>query len=331
MTAKTVASKTVAPDLGRTASIQPARIALRIALRLVVGVGVLWGAATLTFLAVYLIPGDTALLILGGPDARPTPEAIDRVRQDYLLDEPLVIQYLHYLGGLLQGDLGQSYRLRIPVTEAIGQQIGSTVQLAATAALIALPLTFALASAQRRPWIRSLVSGMEVVCAATPTFVIGFVLLMVFSFSLHWFPIGGNHGTASLVLPALTLALAVFGPLSQVLRNELDDVLEQAFVLTARARGMRDSHVRVLHALRHAVIPVLTMSGFLIAALLGGSVIVETLFSRQGVGSLALASVYEKDLPVIIGVVLLSAAVYVVVNLVVDLLYTLIDPRVVTA
>ncbi|MBG6217120.1 peptide/nickel transport system permease protein [Arthrobacter sp. CAN_A6] len=323
---------TLAPEsIGKVR--RPGAVARRIALRLVVGVGVLWGAATLTFLAVYLIPGDTALLILGGPDARPTPEAIDRVRQDYLLDEPLAIQYLHYLGGLLQGDLGQSYRLRIPVTEAIGQQIGSTAQLAGAAALLALPLTFAvaLASAQRRPWIRSLVSGVEVVCAATPTFVIGFALLMVFSFSLHWFPIGGNQGPASLVLPALTLALAVFGPLSQVLRNELDDVLEQAFVLTARARGMRDAQVRVLHALRHAVIPVLTMSGFLIAALLGGSVIVETLFSRQGVGSLALASVYEKDLPVIIGVVLLSAAVYVVVNLAVDLLYTLIDPRVVTA
>nr|WP_277819742.1 ABC transporter permease [Arthrobacter bussei] len=196
-----------------------------------------------------------------------------------------------------------------------------------------MPLTFAVAilSAQRAPWIREIVSGIEVVLAATPTFIIGFALLILFSFTLHWFPIGGNQGPAALVLPALTLALAVFGTLSQVLRNELEDVLEQPFILTARSRGLRDLAVRVRHALRHAVIPVLTMSGFVVAALLGGSVVVETLFSRQGIGSLTLASVYNKDLPVIIGIVLLAAAVYVVVNLVIDLLYTLIDPKVVTA
>ncbi len=305
----------------------------RILTRLTVGIGVLWGAATLTFLAVYLIPGDTALLILGGPDARPTAETLAQVRADYLLDQPFIVQYGSYLGNLLQGDLGQSYRLRLPVTEAIGQQIGATAALAGAAVVIALPLTFAVAilSAQRTSWVRSIVPGIEVVFAATPTFIIGFALLIVFSFTLRWFPIGGNQGPAALVLPALTLALAVFGTLSQVLRNELDDVLEQPFILTARSRGMRDLPVRIRHALRHAVIPVMTMSGFVVAALLGGSVVVETLFSRQGIGSLTLASVYNKDLPVIIGIVLLSAAVYVVVNLVIDLLYTLIDPKVVTA
>ncbi|WP_104165063.1 ABC transporter permease [Arthrobacter sp. SX1312] len=305
----------------------------RVLTRLAVGIGVLWGAATLTFLAVYLIPGDTALLILGGPDARPTAETLAQVRADYLLDQPFIVQYGSYLGNLLQGDLGQSYRLRLPVTEAIGQQIGATAALAAAAVVVALPLTFAVAilSAHRAPWIRSIVSGIEVVFAATPTFIIGFALLIVFSFTLRWFPIGGNQGPAALVLPALTLALAIFGTLSQVLRNELEDVLEQPFILTARSRGMRDLPVRIRHALRHAAIPVMTMSGFVVAALLGGSVVVETLFSRQGIGSLTLASVYNKDLPVIIGIVLLAAAVYVVVNLVIDLLYTLIDPKVVTA
>lgn len=305
----------------------------RILLRLLVGVGVLWGAATMTFLAVYLIPGDTALLILGGPDARPTAETIAQVRSDYLLDEPFIVQYAGYLGNLFQGDLGQSYRLRIPVSEAIGQQIGATGMLAAAATVLALPLTFAVAvlSAQRSNSVRSLVSGVEVVLAATPTFIIGFALLIVFSFTLQWFPIGGDNGFSALILPALTLALAVFGTLSQVFRNELEDVLEQPFILTARARGMRDLPVRVLHAVRHAAIPVMTLSGFVVASLLGGSVIVETLFSRQGIGALTLASVYNKDLPVIIGIVLLCAAVYVVVNLIIDLLYTLIDPKVVTA
>jgi peptide/nickel transport system permease protein len=175
------------------------------------------------------------------------------------------------------------------------------------------------------------VSGIEVVLAATPTFVIGFALLIVFSFTLRLFPIGGNSGPSSVVLPALTLALSVVGTLSQVLRNELEEVLEQPFILTARTRGMRDASVRVLHALRHAVIPTVTMSGFLVAALLGGSVITETLFARQGLGTLLLNAVYAKDVPVVLGVVILSAGVYVVINLAVDIAYSLIDPRVVTA
>jgi len=170
-----------------------------------------------------------------------------------------------------------------------------------------------------------------VVLAATPTFVIGFALLIVFSFTLRLFPIGGNSGPSSVVLPALTLALSVVGTLSQVLRNELEEVLEQPFILTARTRGMRDASVRVLHALRHAVIPTVTMSGFLVAALLGGSVITETLFARQGLGTLLLNAVYAKDVPVVLGVVILSAGVYVVINLAVDIAYSLIDPRVVTA
>jgi peptide/nickel transport system permease protein len=305
----------------------------RIVPRLLLGVVVLWGAATLTFLAISVIPGDTALLILGGPDARPTPEALAAVRAEYLLDEPIVVQYLHYLGSVARGDLGQSYRLRIPVTEAIGQQLGSTATLAGVAAALAVTLTVVVAvlSAQRSPWIRRIVSSIEVFLSAAPSFVIGFGLLFVFAFTFRLLPSGGSNGIAALVLPAVTLALVLFGPLSQVLRNELEEVLEQPFVLTARTRGLGDLAVRLGHALRHAAIPAVTITGFIVGGLLGGSVIAETLFSRSGVGSLMLQSVYNKDLPVILGVVLLSAAVFVVVNLVIDLLYTAIDPRMVTS
>jgi peptide/nickel transport system permease protein len=301
----------------------------RIVPRLLLGVVVLWGAATLTFLAISVIPGDTALLILGGPDARPTPEALAAVRAEYLLDEPIVVQYLHYLGSVARGDLGQSYRLRIPVTEAIGQQLGSTATLAGVAAALAVTLTVVVAvlSAQRSPWIRRIVSSIEVFLSAAPSFVIGFGLLFVFAFTFRLLPSGGSNGIAALVLPAVTLALVMFGPLTQV----LEEVLEQPFVLTARTRGLGDLAVRLGHALRHAAIPAVTMTGFIVGGLLGGSVIAETLFSRSGVGSLMLQSVYNKDLPVILGVVLLSAAVFVVVNLVIDLLYTAIDPRMVTS
>lgn len=305
----------------------------RIIPRVLLGIVVMWGAATLTFLAIYAIPGDTALLILGGPDARPTEETLAAVRAEYLLDQPFITQYLHYLGNVAQGDLGQSYRLRIPVSVAISQQLGSTATLAGVAAALAIVLTVIVAvlSAGRSPWVRRIVSSIEVFLAAAPSFVIGFALLFVFAFTFHLLPSGGTKGIASLILPAVTLALVLFGPLSQVLRNELEEVLEQPFVLTARARGLGDLAVRLKHALRHASIPTITMSGFIVGGLLGGSVIAETLFSRSGVGGLMLQSVYNKDLPVILGVVLLSAAVFVVVNLIIDLLYTAIDPRVVTS
>lgn len=305
----------------------------RIGARLVMGVGVLWGAATIVFIAIFILPGDTALIILGGPDARPTPEALAQVRADYLLDEPFWAQYLHYITNLVQGDLGQSYRLRIPVAEAIGQQLGSTAALAGLASVLAIALTVVVAvfTAQRSEWLRSLVSGTEVLLAASPAFIIGFALLILFAFNWRLFPSGGTGGLETLVLPAATLALAIFGPLSQVLRNELEEVLEQPFVLTARSRGLRDIRLRVGRALRHAAVPSVTMAGFIVGGLLGGAVITETIFSRQGVGGLLLTSVYEKDLPVILGIVLLSAAVYVVVNLIVDLFYTVLDPRVVTS
>ncbi len=305
----------------------------RIGVRLLLAVLVLWGAATLSFLALQLTAGDPALAILGGPDARPTQEVVDQVRLEYGLNDPVWLQYVHYIARLAQGDLGQSYVLRIPVLDAITEQIGATTQLAFSAGLLAVvsSITLALLTAHRRPWLRSLFSGTEVVFASTPTFVIGFALLIVFAFTVPLFPIGGNNGALALVLPAATLALGVIGTLTQVLRNELEDVLEQPFILTARTRGLSDASVRVKHALRHALIPTVTMSGFLVAALLGGSVITETLFARQGVGSLLLNAVYAKDIPLVLGVVILSAGVYVVVNLVVDLLYTAIDPRVVTS
>lgn len=309
------------------------RYVKRIAVRLVLAVLVLWGAATLSFIALQLTAGDPALAILGGPDARPTQEVLDQVRLEYGLNDPVWLQYFHYIGRLAHGDLGQSYVLRIPVLDAIAEQLGATAQLAFSAGVLAVVASIGLAllTAHRRPWLRSLFSGIEVVFASTPTFVIGFGLLIAFAFTVPLFPIGGNNGPLALVLPAATLALAVIGTLTQVLRNELEDVLEQPFILTARTRGLTDAAVRVKHALRHALIPTVTMSGFLVAALLGGSVITETLFARQGVGSLLLNAVYSKDIPLVLGVVILSAGVYVVVNLIVDLAYTAIDPRVVTA
>jgi peptide/nickel transport system permease protein len=301
----------------------------RIALRLAVGIGVLWGAATVTFVMINLSGGDTAVAILGGVDALPTTAALAQVRHEYGLDQPLAIRYARYLARLGKGDLGESYRLHIPVARAIRQQIVPTIELALSAAVLSIgaSVLFAILTAKRSRWLSSASSGTELVISSTPSFVVGILLLLAFSFRVHWFPAAGGQGWKSLVLPTLTLSLPIAAVLSQVLRQELDDILEQPFIVMARARGMSDAGVRLHHALRHATIPLVTLSSFVLAGLLGGAVITESLFSRQGIGRLMLDATTNKDIPLVLGITLLAALVYVVANLAVDLVNTLIDPR----
>ncbi|MDU8357467.1 ABC transporter permease [Pseudomonas syringae group sp. J309-1] len=298
-------------------------------LRLLAGVGVLWGAATLTFIAVNFSGGDTALAILGGPDALPTPELLARVRAEYGLDQPLIVQYGNYVLRLAQGDLGESYRLRIPVLQAIGEQIGATLQLSVSAALLAvlLALVCAILTANRSRWIRSFASGSELVISSAPSFVIGILLMLVFSFHWHLLPPSGSVGWRTLILPSVALALPVAAVLTQLLRQSLEQTLEQPFIAMARARGLSETAVRLRHALRHALVPLVTLAGFIFASLLGGAVVIELLFARQGLGRLMLDATSNKDVPMVLGVTLLAAAVYVVVNLAVDLINRWIDPR----
>ncbi|ROL72595.1 ABC transporter permease [Pseudomonas vranovensis] len=301
----------------------------RLAWRLLAGIGVLWGAATLTFLAINLSAGDPALAILGGPDAMPSAELIAQVRAEYGLDQPLWVQYGQYLARLAQGDLGESYRLRIPVLQVIGSQLGATVQLslAAAALSIVLAVSCAVLTANRPRWVRSLVSGTELVLSSAPSFVIGIVLLLVFSFGWHLLPPSGSNSWQALILPSLALALPIAAVLTQVLRQELEDILEQPFIAMARARGMSETGVRLKHALRHALVPLVTLSGFVFASLLGGAVIIEMLFARQGIGRLMLDAAVTKDMPLLLGITLLAAAIYVLVNFLVDLINHWVDPR----
>ncbi|MBJ2270756.1 ABC transporter permease [Pseudomonas sp. MF6772] len=302
----------------------------RLAARLLAGVGVLWGAATLTFVAIHFSAGDPVLAILGGPDAIPTPQQLAQVREEYGFDQPLWVQYGRYVGRIAHGDFGESYRLRIPVTEAIGKQIGATLQLALSAALLAIGLALASAvlTAKRNPWVRRVASASELVLSSSPSFVLGILLLLVFSFQWPVLPPAGSNGWQTLILPTLALALPIAGMLSQVLRQELEDILEQPFIAMARARGLSQTAVRLRHALRHALVPLVTLSGFIFASLLGGAVVTEMLFARQGIGRMMLDAAVAKDAPVVLGITLLAALVYVVVNLLVDVLNGLIDPRV---
>jgi peptide/nickel transport system permease protein len=255
---------------------------------------------------------------------------VRQVTIEYGLDKPIYVQYLRYLQRLAHGDLGESYRLRMPVAKAISQQIGSTLELAAAAALVAAPLSLILAllTARRASWLRSFSAGLERSASTIPDFIIGLGLLMLFSFQLNWLPPSGSEGWKSLILPAATLALPIIGMLTQVIRHELEEVLEQPFIMMARARGMSDAGVRLRHALRHALIPMVTMSGFLFGRLLGGAVIAEALFCRRGIGRLMGEASGSKDVPVVLGITMLAALAYVIVHIVVDILNALIDPRV---
>lgn len=295
--------------------------------RLVASVAVLWGAITLAFFALQLIPGETVDAIAGATPL--TPEMRAEIVRAYALDKPLVVQYLDYLGRLLRGDLGDSYALRMPVATAIGQQLGPTLALLAAAITLALVVSTVVAvlTAHRRRWFRGLFAGLEVVGTSVPAFWLGILLLTVFSFQLRWFPAVGSSGVDGLVLPAVALAVAPTCLLSQVLRQGLERTLDEPFVVTARSRGVGEAVLRVRHVLRHALLPVITLTGWLSGLLIGSAVVVEQVFSRQGIGRLVVNAVVHKDMPLVLGVVLVTTVFYVVVNIGIDALYRVVDPR----
>jgi peptide/nickel transport system permease protein len=299
-----------------------------LARRLVSGIWVLFGAATVSFAALHLLPGDPVATVLGGEPA--TPAVVQQVRADLGVGQPWPREYLQFLGHLATGDLGYSYQLNEPVSQAVGSQLGATVTLAAAAAALgvfgALATSLATAGPGRRVR-RFLVGAVELVAISTPTFWSAILLLTLFSFQLRLFPVVGAGGLQSLVLPAVTLAFPIAAVLGRVMREEMDHALTQPFVVTARAHGLREGTIRSRHALRHAALPAVTLSGWIIGSLLSGAVLVETVFGRPGIGQVAQNAISDGDLPVVVGVVLLSAAVFVVLNIAVDVLYLVIDPR----
>jgi peptide/nickel transport system permease protein len=287
---------------------------------------VLWGAATLAFVAFRVIPGDPVDVMLG-PQAQVSEAVKDGIRDELGLNRPVLEQYAAFLARLVRGDLGESYQLRLPVTEVIGRQLGPTLQLSALALLIAIVLALASALLVRGRTGRAVASGIELVVLSSPVFWTGLVLLSVFSFRLGWFPASGARDAAAIVLPAVTLALPVAALLAQVLRDGVQSAEREPFLLTVRARGATPLRESVHHTLRHASVGGVTLAAYLVGSLLGGAVLVETVFARPGIGRVTLTAITDRDLPVITGVILLSALVFVVVNAVVDLVVPLLDPR----
>ncbi|MFI6918848.1 ABC transporter permease [Nonomuraea spiralis] len=295
--------------------------------RLGTGLAVLWAAATASYLALLLAPGDTVDILIG--DGADTPEIRARIVQEWGLDRPEIVQYLSYLWRLVHGDLGRSYQLQLGVGEVLATQILPTAQLTLAAAGIGVALAgvIAIVTAGRGPLLRGAASLAELVSVSVPPFLIGIVLLSVFSFTLGWFPVSGATGPIALVLPAFSLGLPIAGVLGQVLRGGLERALEQPFAVTARARGLTERALVARHALRHALIPAVTLAGWFTGTLLGGAVITEVLFGRPGLGRVAMEAVTGRDMPVVMAVVLLSAVAYVTISTLLDLAYRVIDPR----
>ncbi|MFJ5471485.1 ABC transporter permease [Pectobacterium carotovorum] len=296
--------------------------------RLLTILAVLWGAATLTFIAVKLIPGDPVAILSGGDNVVDEAYRAVLIKQ-FGLDQPLWVQYLRYCGQALQGDFGVSYLYRLPVGSVISDAMHETLPLALGGLILALLLaiTSALLTAGRYGALRTSVSWLELTLLSTPVYWIGIVLLSLFSFRLQWFPVTGNDGFMSLVLPVITLGLPIAAILSQVLRDGLEDALSQPFSLTVRTRGVSEIRLRFRHGLRHAALAASTLTGTLLASVLGGSVLTETVFGRAGIGQVTLSAIENRDMPLVLGVVMLSAFLFVVINLLVDTLYLLIDPR----
>ncbi|MEN0023141.1 MAG: ABC transporter permease [Microbacterium sp.] len=297
---------------------------------------VLWGAATAAFLAQTALPGDRATAILNirtGQAQERTPAELAPIVDAYGLDHPLIVQYLNYIGGLLRGDLGTSYQQFRPVWDLIGEQLGSTLVLTLTGILLAwvLMIVWVTLTAGRGPRVRALGSAVDTVTAALPPYWLGILLLLVFALTLRWFPVMGGSGVNGIILPALTLAIPLAGFMGQSVRAEYERALDQPFVLSARMRGMGDLGIRLRHVLRHAAIPAVTLTGWAIGATVSGAVIVEQIYSRPGIGKTLVAAVGAQDLPVVTGIVVLVAVLYVVANLLVDVVYALIDPRLKTS
>jgi len=302
---------------------------LRLALaRLGTIAAVLWGAGTIAFCAVKLVPGDPVAVLAGGENVIDAAERIALVKR-FGLDQPLWAQYLRYLAHALSGDFGESYQFRAPVSAVILQAAGPTLQLASTAMALALTLAVitSLATAGRRPGLRTVLSGLELALLSTPVYWIGIVLLTLFSFRLHWFPVTGNDGMRALVLPAVALSLPLAALLSQLMRDGIEEALAQPFALTVRTRGVGETALRLRHCLRHAALAVSTLTGTLLAGLLSGSVLTETVFGRAGIGQTVLQAIRTRDMPLVLGLVMLSALLFVIINLVVDGIYLAIDPR----
>lgn len=304
--------------------------------RLLAAIPVMGVVALFVFLLLRLTPGDPAAIIAGDSA---TPEQLMRIRTSLGLNEPLYVQFFTWIGRLLHGDLGVSLISQVPVLQMIGQRIEPTITVALStivlSVILAVPLGV-IAAWKHGTWVDRFVMGLSVIGFSVPVFVIGYVLIQIFAIELRWLPVQGFRPMARgfgpfaerLVLPTLTLSFIYIALIARMTRAAMLDVLGEDYVRTARAKGINESRVLLRHALRNAAVPVITVIGTGFALLISGVVVTESVFNLPGIGRLTVDAVLARDYPVIQGMILLTSGIYVAVNLLIDLAYTLLDPRI---
>lgn len=293
----------------------------------------LWvGISLIAFILASLAPGDPARMsaqeLAGRP---PTPEEVAAERERLGLNAPFPVRYVHWLGNAVQGDFGFSYRSGEPVTAALLQRLPSTLQLAAAATLLAVALALplgVLGAIRRNSPADHLTRAVAMAGASMPSYWLAYLLILVFAVRLHWLPVSGRGGWQHLVLPAVALGLGSAAVLMRLTRAELLETLNQDYVQTGRAKGLSESRVVTGHALRNALIPVVTMTGIQFGTLLGGAAIVETVFAWPGIGKFLVDSISARDYPVIQGFVIVAGTTFLLINLAVDVAYAWLDPRI---
>lgn len=297
--------------------------------RLAQVIPITFGILTLIFLLIHMIPGDPALQI-AGENARA--EDVERVRIQLGLDKPLWEQYVSYLSGLVRGDLGRSFRTQQPVTDMVFERYPATIQLAIGGMIVAVIIAFPLGIASaiyRSSWIDNVARFFALIGVSMPNFWLGPLLIIAFAIHFEWFPVSGRgDGWLSLVLPSITLGTALAAILTRMIRVSLADELGQLYVTTARAKGVGRSKAIFVHGLRNALIPVVTILGLQFGSLLTGAIITEQIFSWPGLGRLLIQSINARDYPQVQASILVIALTYILINLITDILYAYVDPRI---
>ncbi len=299
----------------------------RIIERFLVSLAVIFGAVTLIFLVLNWLPGDAATLI-AGEDANP--DTVQQLRVKLGTNRSLTSQYRSYLVGVAHGDLGTSYITREPVVQRLAAQLPATLALTFSACGVAVVLGVGLgvlSVLHRGRWLDQAIQSLSLFLVSMPSFWLGMLLILVFSVRLGWLPIIGNGGFLPSVLPVATLGLWLSVPLQRMVRDGMLDGLHEPYVTTLRAKGLSERRIFYVHVLRNALTSTITLLGVLIGESLSNAVIIETLFARQGIGRTTVEAIGQKDIPVVQGAILITSVAYVVVNLLVDLSYTLVDPR----
>jgi ABC-type dipeptide/oligopeptide/nickel transport system permease component len=299
-----------------------------ISIRLLFALPALWLILTMVFLLAHIVPGDPVAQMLG-EGARA--EDLTQLRHALGLDLPLPVQYGRYLSGVLHGNLGESFRFQQPVLKVVAEHYPATLELAAVAllicALIGIPAGV-LAAHKRGERTDHTVAVLTLFGLSVPNFALGPVLILLFSVVLGWLPVSGRGGISHLILPSFTLGAALAAILTRMVRTSVIEELSADYVRTARAKGVSESGVLFRHALRNALIPILTILGLQFGSLLAGTIVTESIFSWPGIGRLAVQAIGARDYPLLQGCILLIAVSYVFVNLLTDLVYALVDPRV---